>query len=80
MFSTMRARAFAPLARFSEPDLNAAMKEGGRGASAATGTHPLRGLLVVLQIALTLLLLVCAGLLGRNLGLVESFFPRDLAP
>ncbi|MDX2029081.1 MAG: ABC transporter permease [Blastocatellia bacterium] len=58
--------ALAPVLRFSSADLNTTLKEAGRGALAAGGTHRLRGLLVILQVALTLLLLVSAGLLGRS--------------
>lgn len=60
------ALALAPVLRFSKADLNTTLKEAGRGAPASGGTHRLRSLLVILQIALTLLLLVSAGLLGRS--------------
>ncbi|MFN0084337.1 MAG: ABC transporter permease [Blastocatellia bacterium] len=58
--------ALAPVLRFSGADLNTTLKEAGRGPLGSGGTHRLRGLLVILQIALTLLLLVSAGLLGRS--------------
>jgi len=57
---------FVPVARFARADLQTNLKEAGRGqASSATGNR-LRGALVVVQIALTLVLLIGAGLLGRS--------------
>jgi predicted permease len=55
-----------PALRFGQQDLQAALKEGGRGQSAGALSHRLRGALVVAQLALTLVLLTGAGLLGRS--------------
>ena len=55
-----------PALRLGDADLQAGLKEAGRGQSADRASHRLRGLLVVTQVALTLLLLAGAGLLGRS--------------
>jgi ABC-type antimicrobial peptide transport system permease subunit len=54
-----------PLLRFSSKDLEASLRETGRGQPGHTGQR-LRSLLVVAQMALTLILLVAAGLLGKS--------------
>jgi putative ABC transport system permease protein len=57
----------APALQGSRPDLNKALKEGGKGASGG-GRNRMRSLLVVSEIALALVLLVGAGLM------INSFF------
>ncbi|HVS83936.1 MAG TPA: ABC transporter permease [Pyrinomonadaceae bacterium] len=54
-----------PLLRFSTKDLETSLREVGSGARGYAGRH-LRNLLVVAQMALTLILLVGAGLLGKS--------------
>jgi ABC-type antimicrobial peptide transport system permease subunit len=54
-----------PLLRFSTRDLETNLRESGSGARGYAGQH-LRSLLVVAQMALTLILLVGAGLLGKS--------------
>ena len=51
----------APALQSSKPDLNETLKEGG-GKNAQGGRHRLRSILVVSEVALSLLLLVGAGL------------------
>ncbi len=66
--SVLTALAFglAPAIRFSKPDLQESLKEGGRSATAGLFRHRFRNVLVVTEIALALVLLVGAGLLIRS--------------
>jgi putative ABC transport system permease protein len=56
----------APVLRLSGTDLHTSLKEAGRGSLAHAATNRLRSALVVAQVALTLILLVGAGLLGKS--------------
>jgi putative ABC transport system permease protein len=56
---------FVPLLRFSTKDLEASLREAGGATLGSAGQHS-RNLLVVAQMALTLILLVGAGLLGKS--------------
>jgi putative ABC transport system permease protein len=56
----------APALQLAKPDLHAMLKEGGRGSGEGAKWNRLRGGFVVVQIALSLLLLVCGGLLIRS--------------
>src|SRR5204862_6983975 len=61
----------APAWQRSTPDLNSSLQDGGRQGT--SGSHRLRGLLVVSEVALSLMLLISAGLLIRSfLQLVKS--------
>jgi len=54
-----------PLLRFSMKDLETTLRETGAGARGYAG-QSVRSLLVVTQMALTLILLIAAGLLGKS--------------
>jgi len=70
----------APAWQVSKPNLNNALKEGGRQASG--GSHRLRSSLVVFEVAVSLVLLVGAGLAFRSfLALLKTspgFDPDNL--
>src|SRR5262245_1990489 len=63
----------APALSASRPDLSEALKEGGRAAGGSSGLS--RGALVMAEVALTLMLLVGAGLLIRSLWRVMQINP-----
>jgi predicted permease len=58
--------ALVPLIRFGGRGLQAGLKESARGQSANASSHRFRALLVISQVALTLVLLVGAGLLIKS--------------
>jgi putative ABC transport system permease protein len=72
----------APALQLARVDLNSALREEGRGASAGRARTRLKDLLVVGQVALSLLLLIGAGLLMRSfvrlLQTDPGFEPHDL--
>ena len=63
----------APAFQASRPDLNAGLKEGDRGTSERR--QRLRSVLVVGEVALTLTLLICAGLLIQSFRRVLQVDP-----
>ena len=65
----------APALDVSRPDINAVLRSEGRGSTAGRGRNLFRNLLVVSQVALSMLLLVGAGLLVRNFIQLRSASP-----
>jgi predicted permease len=65
----------APALRVSRIDLNEVLKEGGRRAVSGRATHRPRKLLVVSEIALSLVLLIGAGLLIRSYQRILNAHP-----
>jgi putative ABC transport system permease protein len=72
----------APALHVSGADLHGNLKEGARGATSDRGTHAVRRLLVVAELALALTLLTGAGLLVKSFarlqGVDPGFDPDDL--
>jgi len=57
----------APAIQSTKADLVAALREGARGSGYSAKTHRLRGLLIISEMALTVVLMIGAGLLMRTL-------------
>ena len=76
------ATGLLPGLRVSQPDLGETLKEAGRGASAGGRLKRARAALVVAEIAVTLVLLVGAGLLIRSFARLQQtrlgFDPHNL--
>jgi hypothetical protein len=64
--STLTGVLFGLALASAQADLNSAIKKGGRGSTAAKAHRRARTLLVMSEIALSLILLVGAGLLLRS--------------
>ena len=55
-----------PVVRYAKPEIANALRGGGRSMSASRDRNRVRGLLVVVQVALALILLVTSGLMIRT--------------
>jgi putative ABC transport system permease protein len=67
------AFGLAPALQSSRPNLNESLKEGGRGYTQSFRRNKLRNVLVVAEVAISLVLLICAGLLIKSfLRLTET--------
>ena len=65
----------APALQASRGDLQHSLKEGGRNATGGVLRNRVRAVLVVVEVALSLVLLVGAGLLGRSFLLLNEVRP-----
>jgi len=65
----------APALRASRLDLNESLKEGSRGSSESISRNRVRSLLIVSQVALSLVLLIGAGLLIRSFQRLQGVNP-----
>jgi putative ABC transport system permease protein len=61
------AFGFAPAWQASHPQVQETLKEGGRSATSSAAQHRLRGMLVMAETALALVLLVGAGLMMKSM-------------
>jgi predicted permease len=66
------AVGLVPALRASRMDINDALREGGRGLADGSTRHRLRSVLVVCQVAVSLVLLVAAGLFVRSVQRAQS--------
>lgn len=67
--------AVVPVARFRSLELSAELKEGGRGLTPGRSRVRFQSVLVTLQVALTLVLLIGAGLMTRTFQAIRSVDP-----
>ncbi|MGA8221042.1 MAG: ABC transporter permease [Candidatus Acidiferrales bacterium] len=71
-----------PALQFSRPDLNRSLKEGGRISGESSGPARTRALLLVSQVALSLILLAGAGLMIKTImrlsGVDPGYQPKNL--
>jgi putative ABC transport system permease protein len=64
-----------PALQVSKPNLNELLKEGVRSSPASFGRDPVRSLLVVAEVALSLVLLISAGLMIRSFVHLQNVNP-----
>jgi predicted permease len=64
-----------PAIKAARPDLAGVLKAGGRGGTVGWTRNPLRSLLVISEVALALVVLVCAGLFLRSMQNAQRIHP-----
>jgi len=77
LLSTLTGLLFGlvPALQSSRPNLVVNLKEGSQGAGAGAGHHRFRSILVVVEFALSLVLMIGAGLLLRSFGRLMEVNP-----
>jgi predicted permease len=65
----------APALLVARADLNESLKEGGRSGGAGSGSHRLRGLLVVCEMSLVMVALIGVGLFYRSFRNASAIAP-----
>jgi len=65
----------APAVQASKPDLNETLKESSGGAAGGSGSQRLRSMLVVAELALSLVLLIGAGLMIKSFWRLQQVNP-----
>ena len=74
-FLTGMIFGLVPALQSSKPDLNATLKEGGRGTKVAGSSRVLRNLFVIAEVALSLVLLIGAGLMIKSFLRLQNVSP-----
>jgi predicted permease len=69
-----------PVFKYAGPRLNAALRQGGRNSSDGRERHRARGVLVVVQVALALVLLIGSGLMIRTVQALKHVPPGFTQP
>ncbi len=65
----------APLMHLTARNMNTALREGGERATAGSARHRLRRLLVVSELAMAVVLVICAGLMLRSFSALQDVDP-----
>src|ERR1700691_1454307 len=69
-----------PVLKYAGVRLNTGIREGGRAISQSREQHRARGVLVVVQVALALVLLICSGLMIRTFRALTNVDPGFSKP